>query len=62
MAYRTLLEQQGCRVMSEKKSFGKNRVTFIFQSSRQVTRHQLDEVLETNIDGSLGGSVDWEVD
>ena len=62
VAYRELLEQQGCRIMSEKKSIGKQKVTFIFQSSRHVTRHDLEELLETRIEGSLEGSVDWEVD
>jgi len=61
-AYRSLLEQQGCRIMSEKKSFGKNRVTFVFQSLQQVTRHNLEDLLETKIDESLKGSVDWQVD
>ena len=62
LAYRELLEQQGCRIMSEKKSLGKQRITFIFQSSRQITRHNPEELLETKIEGSLEGSVDWEVD
>ena len=48
--------------MREKKSFQKERVTFIFQSSQQVTRHHLEDLLETEINGSLQGSVDWDVD
>ena len=61
-AYRTLLEQENCRIKSEKKYPGKKRVTFIFQSSKDVTYHRLAEVLETQIDESLKGSVNWEID
>ena len=61
-AYRALLEQENCRIKSEKKNPGKKRVTFIFQSSKDVTYHRLAEVLETQIDESLKGSVNWEID
>jgi len=61
-AYRAVLEQQDCRIMSEKKNPGKEKVTFVFQSTPQVSRYRLEELLETNIDESLKGSVDWEVD
>ncbi len=61
-AYRGVLEQQGCRIMSEKKNPERERVTFIFRNARDVTRRQLEDVLETNIDASLKGFLDWEVD
>ena len=61
-AYRGLLEQQGCRIMSEKKSPGKERVAFIFRGAHTVTRQALEELFEAKIDASLRGSVDWEVD
>ena len=61
-AYRALLEQEDCRIKSEKKIPGKKRVTFIFQSSRDATHHRLEGVLETQIDESLKGSVNWEID
>jgi hypothetical protein len=61
-AYREVLEQQGCRIMSEKKNPRIGRVTFIFHSTRHVTRHHLEELLEAKIDESLTGSLDWEID
>lgn len=61
-AYRGLLEQEGCRIRNEKKDPGKDRVIFIFHSARDVTRQQLEERLESKIDASLHGSIDWEVD
>lgn len=61
-AYRALLEQKGCKVMSEKKNPRKKRITFIFQNPGSVTRGQLEDMLEAEIDPALQGSVDWEVD
>ncbi|MHC4228781.1 MAG: hypothetical protein ACYSW0_15250, partial [Planctomycetota bacterium] len=61
-AYRLLLEQENCRIMSEKKIPDRQRITFVFQSRRHVTRNHLEELLEAQIDESLRGSIDWEVD
>jgi len=61
-AYRALLEQEDCRIVSEKKNPGKKRVMFIFRSSKHVTHHYLQDLLETQIDESLQGSVNWEID
>jgi hypothetical protein len=61
-AYRALLEQEDCRIVSEKKNPKKKRVMFIFRSSKHVTQHYLQDLLETQIDGSLKGSVNWEID
>jgi hypothetical protein len=61
-AYRAILEQQGCRIMNEKRSPAKERVVFIFHSARSVTRQRLEELFEAKIDPVLKGSVDWEID
>ncbi|MDH4071499.1 MAG: hypothetical protein OEV41_00175 [Gammaproteobacteria bacterium] len=61
-AYRALLEQNDCRIVSEKKALGKKRVTFIFRTSKHTTHRDLQDLLETQIDGSLKGSVNWEID
>ena len=60
-AYRRVLEQRGCRIMNEKKNPVKERVTFIFRAG-QETREHLEEVLESGIDETLRGAVDWEID
>jgi len=60
--YRGLLEQEGCLIMSEKKSPEKARITFIFRSKRDVPRRLLEDLLESKIDKSLKGYLDWEVD
>jgi len=61
-AYRALLEQEDCRIVSEKKDPGKKRVMFIFRTSKHDTHRDLQDLLETQIDGSLKGSVNWEID
>lgn len=61
-AYRKALEQKGCRIMNEKKMPEKEKVTFIFQGARAVSQQQLEEALEVQIDDSLKGFLDWEVD
>jgi len=61
-AYRVLLESQGCRIMSEKTNPAKQSITFIFKTAGHVTRNHLQDILETETDESLKGSVDWEVD
>lgn len=62
VAYRAALEQQGCRIMSEKKNPAKERVVFIFRTKPNITRRQLEDLLEAKIDPSLQGSLDWEID
>lgn len=62
VAYRRVLEQQGCHIMSEKKNPNRGRITFIFRNPRNMTRNQLEELLDTNIDASLKGFLDWEIE
>ena len=62
VAYREALEQQGCRILSEKKNPAKERVSLIFRASPDVTRRQLEDHFESQIDESLKGSLDWEID
>ncbi len=61
-AYRALLENQGCRIVREKKDPAKERFTLIFQSAGRVKRDHLEDLLESEIDASLKGSVDWEIE
>jgi hypothetical protein len=61
-AYRSVLEEQGCRIVSEKRSPAKERVVFVFRSRHRVTPHDLDEVFATKIDPAVKGAVDWEID
>ena len=61
-AYRGQLEQQGCRILNEKKNPVKQRIVFIVRGAARVTPQRLEELFVANIDPALQGAVDWEVD
>jgi len=61
-AYRSLLEREGCRVLGENKSFGKEQVTLVFHAPRRLARDQLARTLDAEVPDALKGAVDWEVD
>lgn len=60
-AYRSLLEREGCRVLSEKKDPEKRRITLMFRAKTARQRRELEALLD-GIDAPLKGSVDWEMD
>lgn len=60
-AYREVLDNENCRIVSEKKDPDRGRVTFIIRSSRVDTGKNLEAFLENRIEPSLRGSVDWEI-
>ena len=61
-AYREALEQQGCRIISEKKRPESGRATYLLRGPRRFRPEDLDDLLDRRIDASLRGSVDWEID
>lgn len=61
-AYRKVLEEQGCLIMSEKKNPRGKKVTFIFRGAKKVSRHQLEESIHAGVEAPLMGTLDWEVD
>jgi hypothetical protein len=61
-AYRALLEQHGCRVLSERKNPEKHRVTLLVAGPPGVSREQLEERVASGIEDSLRGAVDWRTD
>jgi len=61
MACRAVLEQENCRIISEKKDPDKGRITFIIRSTEVDTGKNLVDALESKVDSSLIGSVDWEI-
>ena len=61
-AYRRVLAGRRYRVLSEKKRPDKGRVSFIFRSGGRYTRDHIEGLLEDDVDPSLRGSLNWEVD
>jgi hypothetical protein len=60
-AYRAVLEQENCRVISEKKDPDRGRVTFIVRSPQVDAGKHFEASVENRIEPSLLGSVDWEI-
>ncbi len=61
MAYRSLLEEQGCRILYEKENCGKSRVTFVIKCRRRSTHYRLERILESEVDDALAGTVSWRL-
>ncbi len=61
-AYRTVLAGRDYKVLSETKRPEKGFICFIFRSSDRDTREHIERLFDENVDGSLKGSLDWEVD
>ena len=62
LAYRAVLERAGCRIARERKSPQKGRATFIVHVPAKVTREALEECFEQEIEATLRGAVDWEME
>ena len=59
-AYRHLFNEQGCRILNEKKNFVKHQVVFVFRAPRGIDREDLDQLFEEGISPELKGAVDWQ--
>lgn len=60
-AYRAVLLQARCHIMSEKKDPAKEKVRFIFRSHGRDARERLQSQFDL-IDPALKGTLDWEID
>ena len=61
-AYRALLGQHGCHILSERKNPIKQRITFLISGPSGVRRDELEELIETGMQGPPKGAVDWQTD
>jgi len=61
-AYRAVLSDRSYRVLSETKRPHIGRICFIFRGTSRDTHHYIEGLFEKNVDASLQGSLDWEVD
>jgi len=59
-AYRALVEDLGCVVLSEKKNFKRKQTAFVFRAPRQLELEYLEQAFEERIPAELAGAVDWE--
>jgi hypothetical protein len=61
-AYRATLLELGCKVISEDRSFSKNRINFVVRAPRAKTQAQLTASLCEQVPAELRGELDWEVE
>lgn len=61
-AYREALTNSGCRILGERKNPGSGRVRFILRLDRNANRESVSAALSNDVEESLQGSVDWEID
>src|SRR5207237_118169 len=59
--YRAVLQRQGCKIISEKKSFSKPRVEFVFRLPRAGNRDSVHAAL-CDLPAEVRGEIDWEVE
>lgn len=61
-AYRAALRGGGCSILSERKSFGKHHVSFLFRAPRAMSQEVLQAKLTQSVPVALQGEIDWEVE
>lgn len=61
-AYRVTLAALGCSVISEDRSFSKNRITFVLRAPRNKSQAQLTAALCEQVPTEVRGEIDWEVE
>ena len=61
-AYRATLAALGCSVISEDRSFSKNRITFVLRAPRNKSQAQLTAALCEQVPTEVRGEIDWEVE
>lgn len=61
-AYRAVLAQLNCKLISEDRSFSKNRITFVIRAPRRTTQKHLTETLCEQVPPDVRGEIDWEVE
>jgi hypothetical protein len=61
-AYRALLTELGCKIISEDKSFTKSRINYVIRVPRDKTQPALHAALCDRIPPEVRGEIDWEVE
>lgn len=61
-AYRAVLKELKCTLISENKSFSKHRIDYVFRAPRNVTQEELHRALCEQVPVDVRGEVDWEIE
>ena len=61
-AYRAVLAELNCALISEDKSFAKSRIDYVFRAPRNTSQQQLHAALCERVPAEVRGEIDWEVE
>ena len=61
-AYRAILAELKCTLISENKSFSKNRIDYVFRAPRSSTQAELHQALCERVPAEVRGEIDWEIE
>jgi len=60
-AYRRVLAELNCTLISERKSFAKGRINLVFRAPRNSTQEGLHTALCEKVPPDVRGEIDWEI-
>ncbi|MGQ0532279.1 MAG: hypothetical protein ACT4OF_06260 [Caulobacteraceae bacterium] len=61
-AYRAVLSELGCNIISEDKSFSKSRINYVIRAPRNQAQTALHAALCERVPVEVRGEIDWEVE
>jgi hypothetical protein len=61
-AYRSVLGELGCTIISEDRSFSKNKIEYVFRAPRRSTQEGLHQALSERVPAEVRGEIDWQVE
>ncbi|MBC7769313.1 MAG: hypothetical protein H7124_11050 [Phycisphaerales bacterium] len=62
LAYRAVLADMDCKLISENKQFGKSRIDYVFRMPRNKTQEQVHKALCDSVPHDVRGEIDWEIE
>lgn len=62
VAYRAVLDELGCKLINEDKSFSKHRIDYVFRAPRASTQASLHKALCERVPVDVRGEIDWEIE
>jgi len=60
-AYRRVLASLNCKLIAERRSFGKSRIEYVFRAPRNSTQEGLHNALCEQVPADVRGEIDWEI-
>lgn len=61
-AYRAVLADLRCKLISEDRSFSKSKIEYVFRAPRNTTQSGLHAALCERVPAELRGEIDWDIE